>query len=71
MSMGVLSDYLCICDHSELETIDVWAMKDYGVQRSWIDMFSIESHCDDRWFIGLYQVLKCYDFMGIWSPSVG
>ncbi|XVF08844.1 hypothetical protein REPUB_Repub07fG0038700 [Reevesia pubescens] len=61
MSMGVLWGYLCIFYHSNFEHIEIWVIKDYGIQGSWVNVFSIDIGCDERWLPGLCQVIKCYD----------
>ncbi|KAL2231921.1 UNVERIFIED_CONTAM: F-box protein [Sesamum indicum] len=34
-SLAVLGDCLCLCDNSSEFDIDIWVMKEYGVEKSW------------------------------------
>ncbi|KAK4415024.1 hypothetical protein Salat_2609500 [Sesamum alatum] len=41
--LGVLGGCLILCCHYQIERLDVWLMEDYGVESSWIKLFSVEA----------------------------
>ncbi|KAL8485732.1 hypothetical protein ACS0TY_027861 [Phlomoides rotata] len=41
-SLGVLKDCLCLCDNTSTFDIEIWLMKEYGVEKSWTKEFVIE-----------------------------
>lgn len=40
-SLGVLRDCLCLCDNTSHFEIEIWVMKEYGVEKSWAKEFMI------------------------------
>ncbi|CAA3002957.1 F-box At3g07870-like [Olea europaea subsp. europaea] len=40
-SLGVLHDCLCLCDNTSHCEINIWVMKEYGVEKSWNRQFVI------------------------------
>ncbi|WCJ17867.1 F-box associated ubiquitination effector family protein [Euphorbia peplus] len=58
VGLGVLEGYLCICDSSTLTSICVWVMKNYGVEKSWTQLFKIDMNRSDKLLYGLYQPIK-------------
>ncbi|KAL8510280.1 hypothetical protein ACS0TY_017184 [Phlomoides rotata] len=53
VGLFALEGCLCICDNSSNYKIDIWLMKEYGVEKSWIKEFVISKVPD---FVG-----KCYE----------
>lgn len=51
LDIGVLGGCLCVCAHFENVGVDVWVMKEYGVEESWNKVFSISSR------------VLCYDYL--------
>ncbi|CAI9755932.1 unnamed protein product [Fraxinus pennsylvanica] len=41
VSLGVLQDRLCLCDNTSFLEINIWVMKEYGVEKSWTREFVI------------------------------
>lgn len=37
-----LGDFLCVCDNASEDVIDVWLMKEYGIEKSWTKEFVIK-----------------------------
>ncbi|PHU24742.1 hypothetical protein BC332_09849 [Capsicum chinense] len=44
INIAVLDGQLCFCIHYFGRSLDLWTMKDYGVQQSWMMMLSIPLH---------------------------
>ncbi|KAH7862893.1 hypothetical protein Vadar_010742 [Vaccinium darrowii] len=60
ISLGVLRDWLCICDHDECRCVmKIWVMKKYLVQESWTKLFCISTATTpyNCWLCGVYQPL--------------
>ncbi|KAH7862316.1 hypothetical protein Vadar_002898 [Vaccinium darrowii] len=58
VSLGVLGERLCICN-SQFEYLDVWVMKDYGIQESWSKEYRICTLTfHGRWLHGLYEPIS-------------
>ncbi|KAI8545945.1 hypothetical protein RHMOL_Rhmol07G0077000 [Rhododendron molle] len=60
ISLGVLRDMLCICDHdSHVFKINIWVMENYGVQESWTKVFRIDATTkQSRWLRGVYEPIS-------------
>jgi hypothetical protein len=54
----VLMDRLCFCHKFENTHFIIWQMKDFGVQDSWIQLFTISYHCQP--FFKLWDLLPLY-----------
>ncbi|KAL8485606.1 hypothetical protein ACS0TY_027773 [Phlomoides rotata] len=55
----ILGDCLCLCDNSLADGIDIWLMKEYGVEKSWTKQF----------FIGIPRPLELvYKYDDVISP---
>jgi F-box interacting protein len=54
----VLMDCLCFCHNFENTHFIIWQMKDFGVQDSWIQLFTISYHCQP--FFKLWDLLPLY-----------
>lgn len=55
LSLAVLKGSLCICDASIYNPIEIWVMKEYGVEKSWTKIISIDMSCGERLPVGMYQ----------------
>ncbi|XP_057963486.1 F-box protein At3g07870-like isoform X2 [Malania oleifera] len=55
LSMRELEGCLCICDASNYDSVDIWVMKEYGVQESWTNVSSVETCWVDRCPMALRQ----------------
>ncbi|KAI8545942.1 hypothetical protein RHMOL_Rhmol07G0076700 [Rhododendron molle] len=58
ISLGVLRDWLCICDHDDnYFVMEIWVMKKYHVQESWTKLFCINTTTTpyNRWLSGVYK----------------
>lgn len=56
MNLGVLGGCLSICDVTYFAPPDIWVMKDYGVQESWIKQLSV-----DNGYFGICRPIKYLD----------
>ncbi|KAM7495148.1 hypothetical protein LguiB_029757 [Lonicera macranthoides] len=60
ISLGVLGEHLYLCDATSALQIDVWLMKEYGVQESWSKDYVIDKFCIDPIIFheGTYRPIK-------------
>ncbi|CAL5393954.1 unnamed protein product [Camellia sinensis] len=53
--LGVLQDFLSICDFSSPSRINIWLMKDYGIKESWSKELVIENGIGKRVHLCSYE----------------
>ncbi|XP_016494007.2 F-box protein At3g07870-like [Nicotiana tabacum] len=60
-SLGVLGNYLCLCDNNTKSYLDIWVMKEYGVKSSWTKEIVIDITPECNWFCHtMVHVLKVF-----------